>query len=194
MDYYYYNDPILTEIDSSLIGPVALHPCLDPMWSQKMTRISQRHKFIQRQQKKLGLSEQRLREHDRYHDSGLAVDTSPHLECLISVKSKSDEVRAQTFNAMAGRILSSLSCPNIASHVAEFAGGDCMSDRDQASLDEEEVPDGHHVRGCKVFRRPVMFGEGRPGFRIDLDAEIATPRGSQASTDSRDWDSQSEWY
>mmetsp|Transcript_88375 Transcript_88375/g.153082 ORF Transcript_88375/g.153082 Transcript_88375/m.153082 type:complete len:197 (-) Transcript_88375:50-640(-) len=187
----YSDDAILTEMDASQISTVAFHQCIDPFWSKKtgMSRIVQRVKFLEKQ-KKQGLSEQQMKEHDRCHCSGGSLNTSAQLEWLMSVKSKSDEVRAETFDAMAGHILSTLSYPNIAGHVAGFADGDC-SDRERASLDEDSAPDGHHVRGCRYIERKVMIGEGRPGFIFDLDAEISTPRGSQMDGNAWDLDAQS---
>lgn len=185
----FYSDPILSEKWPSQVSPKALPFCTDPSLSQRdgMARIIRMAKRIQKQ-KRCGISEQHLKEHDQAIRSGQISDMSPNLEWFMSVKSKSDDVRAQTLDAMGGHLLSTVSCPNIATHVASFVGGDCTSDREQASIAEEDVPDGHHVRGCRIIQRDVMIGEGRPGFIIDFDAEISSPRGTSLSANHWDAD------
>lgn len=172
-DYDYLSDPIMTGVYESHTDHTY---SMAPILAQKMRMIR-----LRQESKKLGLRESQLREHNQSHSKAQALDKSDHLNWLMSVKSTSKQVRADTFDRNAHHLLSVQSCADVAGHVAQFVGGECESDREQASLDGDSAPDGRDVRGCRVFERPVMFGEGRAGFIIDFDAEITTPRGSHIS-------------
>jgi len=71
-------------------------------------------------------------------------------------------------------------------NVADFL--DSLSDVSDvnASMDDQDIPNGVHVSGQKMSVRPVHRGRGRMGWCIENDAAISTPGRSQSPPPRRE--------